>query len=95
MPEYITKQQALDVITDHAKYLGGWLIESIEADINGTEPKEVVEPIYCKDCRKHNKGLENVKYKADACPLVQYRGKAQGHEFDYQFCVYWERKEDG
>lgn len=43
------------------------------------------EVIWCKDCRKHN---------SEECPLVAYRGKAQGHEFDYQYCVFGERKEE-
>ena len=55
------------------------------------------EIIYCKDCRKHNKKIgfdENFHtvWKEDACPLVSWRGKAQGHEFDYQFCVYGKRR---
>ena len=53
--------------------------------------------IYCKDCRKHNKKVgfdENFHtvWKEDACPLASWRGKAQGHEFDYQFCAYGERR---
>lgn len=56
------------------------------------------EIIYCKDCRKHNKRVgfdENFHtvWKEDACPLVSWRGKAQGHEFDYQFCACAERRE--
>lgn len=30
----------------------------------------------------------------DCCPLVEIRGMAQGHEFDYQYCVYAERRTD-
>ena len=41
--------------------------------------------VRCKDCRKHN---------SETCPLVAYRGKAQGHEFDYQYCVFGKRKEE-
>ena len=63
-----------------------------------------VEPqiIYCKDCRKHNKRIGGYVEKSDgtydwiwkdqACPLAEFRGKAQGHEFDYQFCAYGERR---
>lgn len=58
------------------------------------------EIIRCKDCRKHNVKVgfdENLHtvWKEDACPLVIWRGKAQGHEFDYQYCVFAERKTDG
>lgn len=59
--------------------------------------------VYCKDCIKHNKGLGDYKVsesgevrflcKDEACPLVDFRGKAQGHEFDYQFCCYGRRRE--
>ena len=55
------------------------------------------EIIYCKDCRKHNKKIgfdENFHTVwKDACPLVSWRGKAQGYEFDYQFCAYAKRRE--
>lgn len=57
------------------------------------------EIVYCKDCVKHNKGhgyyldgtVIGIK---DCCPLVEIRGMAQGHEFDYQYCAYAERKTD-
>ena len=57
------------------------------------------EIIYCKDCVKHNKGhgyylngtFIGIK---DCCPLVEIRGMAQGHEFDYQYCAYAERRTD-
>ena len=53
--------------------------------------------IRCKDCVKHNKGhgyypngtVIGIK---DCCPLVEIRGIAQGHEFDYQYCAYAERR---
>ena len=58
--------------------------------------------IYCKDCRKHNKRIGDYVEKSDgtydwiwkdqACPLAEFRGVAQGHEFDYQFCAYAERR---
>ena len=46
--------------------------------------------VRCKDCRKHNISTDAER---NICPLTWFRGKAQGHEFDYQFCVYGERKE--
>ena len=63
-------------------------------------PSAQAEIIYCKDCVKHNKGhgryldgtVIGIK---DCCPLVEIRGFAQGHEFDYQYCVYAERRTDG
>ena len=67
------------------------------------EPPAQSEIVYCKDCVKHNKGLGNYEvhpdgsttwiWKDSACPLVSWRDKAQGHEFDYQFCAYAERRE--
>lgn len=50
------------------------------------------EIIYCKDCVKHNIGVDDTPYKSYVCPLVKFRGKAQGHEFDYQYCIYGARK---
>ena len=55
------------------------------------------EIVYCKDCRKHNVKVgfdENFHtvWKEDACPLVDWRGKAKEHEFDYQYCAFAERR---
>lgn len=65
---------------------------------------DLPDVVYCKDCEKHNRDIGDFKeeksgnntfyWKDEACPLVRYRGKAQGHEFDYQFCVYGRRKEE-
>ena len=62
-------------------------------------PSAQQEIIYCKDCLKHNKGYGyyidgTVTGIKDCCPLVAIRGMAQGHEFDYQYCAYAERKTD-
>lgn len=68
-------------------------------------PDEDVEPVvYCKDCIKHNidtgdfkeekAGKNTFFWKDEACPFIPYRGKAQEHEFDYQYCVYGKRMEN-
>lgn len=54
-----------------------------------TQPKI----IYCKDCKKHNKHYHESPYKDTVCPLTAWRGKARGHEYDYQYCCYAERRE--
>lgn len=59
--------------------------------------RKAPEIIFCKDCRKHNVKVgfdENFHtvWKEDACPLVDWRGKAKEHEFDYQYCAFAERK---
>lgn len=61
------------------------------------ERRKAPEIVFCKDCRKHNVrvGYEvsfKTNWRDDACPLADWRGKAQGHEFDYQYCVYAERR---
>ena len=63
------------------------------------EPPAQSEIIYCKDCRKHNKKVgfdENFHtvWKEDACPLVSWRGKAKGHEFDYQYCAFADKRKE-
>ena len=75
------------------KQLVAWLRELAER-------RKAPEIIYCKDCRKHNVKVgfdENFHtvWKEDACPLVNWRGKAKEHEFDYQYCAFAERKADG
>lgn len=54
-----------------------------------------IEIIHCKDCERHNVAVKDWydDHEKKVCPLVEHRGKAQGHEFDYQFCVYGERKD--
>ena len=61
------------------------------------ERRKAPEVVFCKDCRKHNAKVgfdENFHtvWKEDACPLVDWRGKAKEHEFDYQYCAFAERK---
>ena len=59
------------------------------------ERREMPEIVFCKDCARHNVDMRDSLYieKAQECPLIHYRGKAQGHEFDYQFCAYGKRAE--
>ena len=47
--------------------------------------------IHCKDCRKHN---VSAGYKEDCCPLYEWRGVSYGHEHDFQYCCYAERRTD-
>jgi len=61
------------------------------------ERRTAPEVVFCKDCRKHNVKVgfdENFHtvWKEDACPLVDWRGKAKEHEFDYQYCAFAERR---
>lgn len=95
--ELIWKQDAIDVVQkwfDRIELCGDICIDGL-ISLPSAQP----EIIYCKDCVKHNKGhgyyydgtVIGIK---DCCPLVEIRGRAQGHEFDYQFCAYAERKED-
>ncbi len=63
------------------------------------ERRKAPEVVFCKDCRKHNVKVgfdENFHtvWKEDACPLVDWRGKAKEHEFDYQYCAFAERRAD-
>lgn len=79
----------------------------IQRDIETIKQLPSAKPdiIYCKDCRKHNKKIgdyveksDGTYYwicKTDACPLAEFRGKAQGHEFDYQYCAYAVRRDNG
>lgn len=57
------------------------------------ENAPTIEPeiIRCKDCRKHN---VSSGYKNDCCPLYEWRGISYGHEHDYQYCCFAERRPD-
>ena len=71
-------------------------VDALEMAIEALKQPEIV---FCKDCAKHNKDIGDFDdagefiWKDRACPLIHCRGKAQGHEFDYQFCVYGKHKE--
>ena len=56
-------------------------------------PSTQPEIIYCKDCKKQNRHYHESPYKDTVCPLTAWRGKAQGHEYDYQYCCFAERRE--
>lgn len=78
---------------EECEQLAAWLREL-------QERRKAPEIVFCKDCRKHNVrvGYEvsfKTNWRDDACPLADWRGKVQGHEFDYQYCVYAERRTDG
>jgi len=55
---------------------------------------EMPEIIRCKDCRKHNITAAKAESIAEMCPLTTIRGKAKGHEFDYQYCPYGKLRGD-
>jgi len=92
----ISRQAAIDALKDATFDFEACKI--VLEQLPSAEP----DIIYCKDCVKHNKrigdyveksdGTYDWIWKPDACPLAEFRGKAQGHEFDYQFCVYAERR---
>lgn len=50
MTEYITKEQAISVVTASTDYDEGWLVEDIEA----LPAADVVEVVRCKDCKHSN-----------------------------------------
>lgn len=58
------------------------------------------EIVLCKDCVKRNRKLGSLdehynRYnKSQCCPMIEFRGMPQGHEFDYQYCSWAERRTD-
>ena len=101
----ITKQAAIDALDKRFDSIPMeqtteiLLLRKDLRELPSAEPKI----IYCKDCCKHNKLLGDYEipyggsdghwiFKPDACPLAEFRGKARGHEFDYQFCALGERR---
>jgi hypothetical protein len=95
----IDADAAIDALTEYGN--GRAVHIGVEEAVRRIEQLPSAQPkiIYCKDCVKHNKGhgyyydgtVIGIK---DCCPLVEIRGRAQGHEFDYQFCAYAERRQD-
>lgn len=110
MSDLIDRQAAIDSIEKHLRFGDELYpltdtdkvlnhAFSIAASCVYNLPSAQPEIIYCKDCVKHNKGhgyyLDGMFIGIkDCCPLVEIRGIAQGHEFDYQYCAYAERRTD-
>ena len=100
MDDLISRQAAIDALTKEYYYHDADYMTAVS--VINAQPAQP-EIIYCKDCVKHNKVLGNYEvhpdgsrtwiWKGSACPLVSWRDKAQGHEFDYQFCAYAEKRE--
>ena len=93
MRELISKQDAIDEIARWIGYLDEDMIYRIQLGLKRL-PSAEPEIIRCKDCKRHNLSVEDTWDNPSLkwCPLVAYRGKAQGHEFDYQYCVCAERR---
>lgn len=87
----MTREEAINHGKEQLEIFGGEHKKFIEMAIEALS----TDIVRCKDCRKHNQGINEAPYLADRCPLIIHRGYAKGHEFDYQFCVYGERREDG
>lgn len=78
--------------------------ETVEELVSIVKDLLSVDIVYCKDCKKHNIGIGDFLgdadgnrhwyWKDEACPLVEYRGKAKGHEFDYQYCCCGKEKDE-
>ena len=103
MDDLISRKAAIDLFPNDAlewDTMGGFVAPHLARRMIEELPSAQPEIIYCKDCAKHNKGhgyyldgtVIGIK---DCCPLVEIRGMAQGHEFDYQYCAYAERRTDG
>lgn len=89
MSDPIDRAEAIQAITSQ-EVVDKSVAKRILMQLPSAEP----EIIYCKDCRKHNQGINEAPYLADRCPLILHRGYAHGHEFDYQYCAYADRRTD-
>ena len=97
---FTSVRELYEYVQEHnlSQMWSGGINDAIDAVI--AVPSAQPEIIRCRDCVKHNKGhgyyldgtIIGIK---DCCPLVEIRGMAQGHEFDYQYCAYAERKTNG
>lgn len=83
---YQEEAESNKICYEHDRQLTAWLREL-------QERRKAPEIIYCHECVKHNQSYGD-NGAIDSCPLVLYRGKAQGHEYDYQYCAFAERRSD-
>lgn len=96
----MTKQEAIEILTEMRDW-NDYITQSdaLQMAIDELEKKPAAnsedairaEIVRCKDCRKHN---VSVGYTKDCCPLYEFRGISYGHEHDYQFCCFAERRTD-
>lgn len=98
MEQLILRQAAIDALSELATFTDEcsehtWMYtDDVYKAIKQLPPVQP-ELIYCKDCKKQNKDYHMSPYKDTVCPLTAWRGTAQGHEYDYQFCCFAERRE--
>jgi hypothetical protein len=102
MIKYINKADIVKLINDCMFDLSD--SDDLTRMLTEVDELPTVKIINCKDCRKHNieigdyeelpDGKRRWFWKSDSCPLIAYRGKAKGHEFDYQYCSCAKRRED-
>ena len=92
MKELLERDAVLNCFHDWIDKRGDVYAADDMQEYRDIEALPIIELVYCKDCKKHNKGSE-ATYVEEMCPLVLLRGRAQGHEFDYQYCAYGARKE--
>lgn len=91
----MTKEEAVEILCNAAWLGTNEQREQIEQAVHiAVRALGIVKRLtYCKDCEKHNKRIGiDVTYMEDACPLIEFRGKPQDHEFDYQYCCYGRSK---
>lgn len=95
----ISRKQAVDALRKMQTYKLFSGDDMLLIDQAGAQTELMLLPfaqpeiIYCKDCKKQNKHYHESPYKDTVCPLTAWRGKAQGHEYDYQYCCYADRRE--
>ena len=98
MSDLISRQAVIDILNQkmrempperYADYYKGLMVAN--GVVQGL-PSAQPEVIRCKDCRKHN---VHSGYKDDCCALYEWRGVSYGHEHDYQYCSFAERRTDG
>lgn len=99
MDDLISRQAVIEINRSYHGQMPNEVNHRIWKEINEL-PSAQPEIVWCKDCVKHNKGYGyycdgTVIGIKDCCPLVEIRGMAQGHEFDYQYCAYAKRRTDG
>ena len=79
------------------EYVMQYDLDDTDKLINAKRKEEIVR---CKDCVKLNRKLgsldehHNRYNKSQCCPMIEFRGMPQGHEYDYQYCSWAERRAD-
>lgn len=103
MPEYIERENAYKLISEHIEEETGMYTKGRNVGLNIAKSiihskeqcptADVVEVVRCKDCKHYHKGKESTICDYDYCDILYYCDGTHRTACERDFCNYGELKE--